>query len=230
METTELRAIAHIRTDFPEKFGIPRQSGLLPDTVGRVVFTPEFCDADAVRGLDGFDYLWLIWRFSDTKQMNKGALVRPPRLGGQESMGVFATRSPYRPNPLGLSSVRLLAVEEGPVLVVAGADLRDGTEIFDIKPYLPYTDSHEHARAGFAADVPGEELTVVFPDALLSRLPEEKRSTAIRLLSFDPRPRYATKEKSRYGVAFAGFDIHFSVEGRTLTVLDVTAYGERKIK
>lgn len=226
------RTIAHIRTDFPEKFGIPRQSGLI-ETVGRIVFEREFCNPEAVKGLEGFDYLWLLWRFDGTDRAGWSATVRPPRLGGSETVGVFASRSPYRPNPIGLSSVRLISVEktaEGPEILVAGADLRDRTAIYDIKPYLPYADSHPGARSGFAADAPEETLDVAFPEELLSRLPEEKRSAARRMLALDPRPRYGYREESRYGVAFAGYDIVFSVTGDTLTVLDVKAYDGKRIK
>ena len=232
MAGQEFCAIAHIRTVFPEKFGIPRQSGLV-ETEGRIVFEPAFRTTDAIRGIEGFEYLWLLWQFEGTKKKEWSALVRPPRLGGKETMGVFATRSPYRPNGIGLSCVRLICVEEtgeGPVLVVSGADLRDGTPIFDIKPYLPYADSHPQAKAGFADTPPEETLTVCFPEELLSRFPMERREQVKRLLALDPRPRYGDQEGSRYGMAFAGKNIVFSVTDQTLTVLDVTEYGAEKAK
>lgn len=228
----DLRVIARIRTDFPEKFGIPRQSGLL-ETTGQIVFEPEFRRSEAVRGLEGFDYLWLLWQFEDISQEKWTPLVRPPRLGGKETMGVFATRSPYRPNPIGLSSVKLLGIkeaDEGPILLVSGVDLRDNTPIFDIKPYLEYADSHPNARSGFADTVTEEPLSVVFPEELLRELPEEKREAAVKLLSLDPRPRYGDRDGSRYGVAFAGKDLRFFVENGVLTVVDVVDYGKSNVK
>lgn len=232
MAEQEFCAIAHIRTAFPEKFGIPRQSGLV-ETEGRIIFESAFRTADAIRGIEGFEYLWLIWQFEGTKKKEWSALVRPPRLGGKETMGVFATRSPYRPNGIGLSSVKLLRVEEteeGPVLVVSGADLRDGTAILDIKPYLPYADSHPQAKAGFADTPPEETLAVFFPEELLERFSLEQREQAQKLLALDPRPRYGDQDGSRYGMAFAGKNIVFSVTDQTLTVLDVTEYGAEKAK
>lgn len=228
----EYRAIAHIRSDFPEKFGIPRQSGLV-ETESRIVFTPEFRTPDAIRGIEGFEYLWLLWQFDASKKEGWSALVRPPRLGGKETVGVFASRSPYRPNGIGLSSVRLIRVEqteEGAVLVISGADLRDQTAILDIKPYLPYADSHPDAKASFADCPPKEELTVCFPRELLERFSEGQREQVKKLLALDPRPRYGYQEESHYGMAFAGKNIVFSVTGQTLTVLDVTEYGAKKAK
>ena len=220
---SELKIIAHIRTDFPEKFGIPRQSGLIEDLVGRIVFEPEYRSEDAFRGIEGYDYLWLLWAFEGTERGHWSATVTPPRLGGKKTMGVFATRSPFRPNPIGLSSVRLERLEHtenGPVLVVSGADLRDNTPIYDIKPYLAYTDSHPDAREGFAGRVKGQTLSVVFPPELAARLPESKRQAALAVLAEDPRPAYHDDER-RYGVSFAGYDIRFHVKDRVLTVCEV---------
>ena len=220
-----MKPIAHIHTDFKTKFGIPRQAGVVPDTEGVIVFLPAYRNPDALRGLDGFSHLWLLWEFSEAKRDEWSPTVRPPRLGGNVRMGVFATRSPFRPNPIGLSSVRLtridLADPRGPVLYVRGADLLDGTPIYDIKPYLAYTDSHPDATEGFAGPVREDRLQVVFPDRLLSRLPEEKRKVAIALLSEDPRPHYQTDDARVYGMPFAGFDIRFTVKGDILTVTDV---------
>lgn len=219
----ELKVIARIHTDFPEKFGIPRQSGIIEELAGRVVFEPEYRSDDAVRGLEGFDYIWLLWAFEGTGRAHWAATVTPPRLGGKQTMGVFATRSPFRPNPIGLSSVRLEGVsytDKGPVLHVRGADLRDNTPIYDIKPYLAYTDSHPGAREGFAANVKDYAMKVVFPETLLERLPENKRLAAIRVLEQDPRPAYHDDDR-RYGVSFAGFDIRFHVADGVLTVCEV---------
>ena len=219
----ELKIIAHIHTDFPQKFGIPRQSGLVNDLVGRIVFEPEYRTEDAVRGIEGYDYLWLLWAFEGTERAHWSATVTPPRLGGRRTMGVFATRSPFRPNPIGLSSVRLERVEmteQGPVLVVFGADLRDNTPIYDIKPYLAYTDSHPDAREGFAGRVKDKALEVVFPPEWLCKLPESKQEAALAVLSQDPRPAYHEDER-RYGVSFAGFDIRFHVCKGVLEVCEV---------
>lgn len=219
-----LTVIAHIHTDFPQKFGIPRQSGLIDDLAGQIIFEPDFRNPDAVRGIEGFDYLWLLWHFEGTERTHWAATVTPPRLGGKETRGVFATRSPFRPNPIGLSSVRLERIEYserfGPVLHVLGADLRDNTPIFDIKPYLPYTDSHPNARAGFSEAVMENTLQVEFPPDLLARLPQDKRDAALRILEQDPRPAYHNDGR-RYGVAFAGVDIRFTVADGILTVCDV---------
>lgn len=216
------RPIAHIRTDFPEKFGIPRQSGLLPDLEAVIVFEPEFRNPDALRGIEGFSHLWLIWQFSGALRDKWQPMVRPPRLGGNTPMGVFATRSPFRPNPLGLSSVRLLAVEkterDGVVLRVGGADLMDGTPIYDVKPYLPYTDAHPDASGGFAEPLRAHELAVDFPEPLLSLLPPEKRASALTVLANDPRPSYQDDPGRLYGLFFAGFNIEFSVSASLLTV------------
>ena len=220
-----MRIVARIRTDFSEKFGIPRQSGLAEELQGRIVFEPEFRDPNAVRGLTDFDRIWLIWQFSESARSSWSPTVRPPRLGGNRRMGVFATRSPFRPNPLGLSCVRLERIDfdakDGPVLVVRGADLLDGTPIYDIKPYLPYADAHPEARGGFADEVLSYRLEVVFPEELLCRLPEEKRGALIDVLANDPRPGYQSDPDRIYALAFAGFDIRFRAEDPVLTVTEV---------
>ena len=220
-----MEIIAHIESDFPEKFGIPRQSGLVSELKSRIIFEPEYRNPDAFRGLEGFSHIWILWQFSGTKRHSWSATVKPPRLGGNKRMGVFATRSPFRPNDIGLSSVRLEAVEFheelGPVLHVAGADLMNHTAIYDIKPYLPYTDSHPDATDGFAGDVFDYELQVVFPEELLKHLPKEKQEAAIAILKQDPRPSYQNIPDRRYGVAFAGHDIRFTVCDGVLTVCEV---------
>lgn len=217
--------IAHMRSDFPSKFGIPRQSGLCEELRSTVVFEPAFRDPEALRGIEGFSHLWLIWQFSQSLRADWSPTVRPPRLGGNTRMGVFATRSPFRPNGLGLSCVRLLAVErtseDGTVLRVGGADLLDGTPIFDIKPYVPYCDCHPDALGGFTSDAPEYRLHVDFPDALLTLLPPDKRDAAYSVLSHDPRPSYQHDDGRVYGMTFAGFNLRFSVRGDTLTVFDV---------
>lgn len=224
-ETFPLHIIARIHSEFPEKFGIPRQSGLVEELRARVVFEPEFRNADALRGLEGFSHVWLLWQFSRAVGKAWSPTVRPPRLGGNTRMGVFATRSPFRPNPIGLSSVRLLEVEregpQGPSLVVAGADLMDGTPIFDIKPYLPYTDSHPKALAGFTAPLEEVPLEVVFPQMLLERVPEAHRGALQAVLARDPRPSYQDDPERVYGMAFAGCNVRFTVGKGRLTVVDV---------
>ena len=223
-QKNEWKIIAHIRTDFPEKFGVPRQSGLVKELIGRIVFEPEYRNVDALRGIEGYDYLWLIWKFEGVEREKCSPTVRPPRLGGETHMGVFATRSPFRPNPIGLSSVKLEDVEltaEGPVLVVSGIDLRDNTPIYDIKPYLPYVDSHPDARGGFAEQKADYALEVVFPEALLEKIPLQKRQAIKEVLKQDPRPAYHEDAKRQYGVAFAGFNVRFCVSDGVLTVLEV---------
>ena len=218
------KIIAHIRTDFPQKFGIPRQSGLVKELMGRIVFVPEYRNADSLRGIEDYDYLWLLWKFEGVEREKWSPTVRPPRLGGATHMGVFATRSPFRPNPIGLSSVKLEKVEqtdEGMVLVVSGVDLRDYTPIYDIKPYLPYVDSHPNARGGFGAEWADYGLLVEFPEELLLRLPTEKRQAIIEVLKQDPRPAYHEDEDRKYGVSFAGFNIRFVVQKGVLTVIEV---------
>lgn len=220
-----IEPVARMRSDFATKFGIPRQSGLVADLRSTIVFEPKYRNPEALRGIEGYDYLWLIWQFSEAVREDWSPTVRPPRLGGNARMGVFATRSPFRPNSLGLSCVRLLGVEHtqefGTVLHVGGADLMDGTPIFDVKPYVPYADSHPDAKGGFT-DGAGEYLLQVdFPQALLEKLPEEKRSAAVGVLSHDPRPSYQRKPGRIYGLNFAGWDIRFTVDGDILTVVDI---------
>lgn len=220
-----LNPIAHIRTDFGSKFGVPRQSGVVPELTATIVFQPAYRNPDALRGIEDFSHLWLVWHFSEVKQEGWSPTVRPPRLGGNTRMGVFATRSPYRPNPIGLSSVKLVAVDydtpDGPVIHVAGADLMDGTPIFDIKPYIPYGDCHTDATGGFT-DRAGEFLlSVEFPEELLKKLPEDKQEAAIGVLSHDPRPSYQRKPDRIYGLTFAGYDIRFQVNEDILTVVEV---------
>ena len=217
-----MHIIARIRSDFPTKFGIPRQSGLVEDLRATVVFEPEYRNPDALRGLEEFSHLWLIWQFSQAVRDTWSPTVRPPRLGGNARMGVFATRSPFRPNPIGLSCVRLVGIEKDPelghVLVVAGADLMDGTPILDIKPYLPYADSHPEALGGFTGNVGGKVLEVDFPPELLERVPEDKREALIGVLSRNPRPSYQHDPERVYGMAFAGLEVRFSVDGDVLHV------------
>lgn len=218
----QVKAIAHIRTDFPEKFGIPRQSGLVEELEGKVVFEPEFRHPDAVRGLEQFSHIWILWQFSENERAGWSVTVRPPRLGGNTRMGVFATRSPFRPNGIGLSCVRLKRVEltekEGPVLTVLGADLMDNTPILDIKPYIPLTDCHPEASEGYTKETRKHALQVEFPEELLSRYPEEKKKAAAAVLSQDPRPGYSSDPERIYGVTFAGYDIKFRVKDGVLTV------------
>ncbi len=217
-----MHIIARIRSDFPTKFGIPRQSGLVEELKARVVFEPDYRNPDALRGLEEFSHLWLIWQFSQAVRDTWSPTVRPPRLGGNARMGVFATRSPFRPNPIGLSCVRLVGMEKDPelghVLVVAGADLMDGTPILDIKPYLPYADSHPEALGGFTGNVGGKVLEVDFPPELLERVPEDKREALVGVLSRDPRPSYQHDPERVYGMAFAGLEVRFSVDGDVLHV------------
>lgn len=222
-----MEIIARIYTDFAEKFGIPRQSGLVRELTGKIVFEPKYRCADAVKGLEGFDYIWLLWKFQGTERGHWSATVKPPRLGGNTRMGVFATRSPFRPNPIGLSSVKLEHIEyseDGPVLFVSGIDLKNETPIYDIKPYLPYTDCHPDAREGFAHAVKEYALQVEFPEELLKLFPAEKQEAIIEVLRQDPRPSYHDDETRKYGVAFAGYDVHFRVKGDVLTVFEVVPY------
>ena len=221
-----IQPIARMRSDFSTKFGIPRQSGLVEQLRSTIVFEPEFRNPDALRGIEEFSHLWIIWQFSEAVRQGWSPTVRPPRLGGNTRMGVFATRSPFRPNNLGLSSVRLLEVEQtgsfGTVLHVGGADLMDGTPIFDIKPYISYSDCHPDAAGGFT-DRTGEFLLDVdFPRQLLEKLPPDKREAALAVLSHDPRPSYQRSETRVYGLIFAGFDIRFAVREEHLTVREVT--------
>ena len=219
-----IEPIAHIETDLPTKFGLPRQSGLV-DIEARIVFEPLYRDPVAFRGLDGYSHIWLIWGFSENSRDAWAATVKPPRLGGNTRMGVFATRSPYRPNALGLSSVRLLGIERderlGVVLRVSGADLMDGTPIYDVKPYLPFTDSHPDASGGFAGEVFDHALEVNFPPALLERIPADKRDALLGILAQDPRPAYIDDPTRRYGFNYLSFDVRFTVDGDRLTVVEI---------
>ena len=221
----ELKQIAHICSPFPTKFGIPRQSGLVDALRATVVFEPEFRNADALRGLEGFSHLWLIWEFSEARRDGWSPTVRPPRLGGNARMGVFATRSPFRPNPLGLSCVQLEGIRHdaalGAVLDVSGADLMDGTPIYDVKPYLPYADCKPEAVGGFAASGEGRLLTVRADETLLAGLPARTREALLGVLAHDPRPSYQNDPDRVYGMAFGGCEVRFSVDGETLTVRSV---------
>ena len=222
----ELKVIAKIYTDFKEKFGIPRQSGILTDSVGKIVFEKEYRIEEAVRGLDGFSHLWLLWQFSKTEREDFSPTVRPPRLGGNKRVGVFATRSPYRPNAIGLSSVKLLKIEKtkdlGVVLYVLGADILDGTPIFDIKPYLKFTDCHEDAVGGFSDGALSYKIKVNFPEKLLSAIKKDKQKTLISLLENDPRPAYKSEGEEEYGMLFSEYEIFFKVKDGTLTVTRVS--------
>lgn len=220
-----MQPIAHIRTAFPDKFGIPRQSGLIPELVGEIVFCPEYRNPDALRGIEEFSHIWLIWEFSGTDRGKWSPTVRPPRLGGNTRVGVFATRSPFRPNPIGLSCVRLLEVltdtKDGPTLRVAGADLMDGTAILDIKPYLPYADAHPDASAGFGGRVFDIALKVEIPEDLLALIPEKEREAVRAILAQDPRPSYQADPDRIYGMRYTNLEIKFRVEEKTLTVTAV---------
>ena len=222
-----IEPIAFMHSDFPTKFGIPRQSGLAKSLQSTIVFEPKYRNADALRGLEDFSHLWIIWQFSEAVRTEWTPTVRPPRLGGNTRMGVFATRSPFRPNSLGLSCVEIVGIEQttenGTVIHVAGADLMDGTPIFDIKPYIPYSDARPDALGGFTATADDFILSVDFPDHLLKLLPEAKRQAAIEILSHDPRPSYQRNADRIYGLPFAGFDIRFSVNEKLLTVKEVIA-------
>ena len=236
-ETFTLRVVARIHSDFTTKFGIPRQSGLVPEQRSVIVFEPEFRDANALRGLEGYSHLWLLWCFSAAKQSEKGwsPMVKPPRLGGNKRMGVFASRSPFRPNPIGLSSVKLLGMEAkegmGTVLYVSGADLMDGTPIYDIKPYLSFTDSHPDAKDGFAGERYDYALDVDFPEQWLAVIPQDKREALIGSLKQDPRPAYHDDPETPYGFEFAGFDVRFKVRGDVLSVFEVKPLSEsEKVK
>ena len=221
----EMNIIARMKSDFPTKFGIPRQAGLVQELRSTIVFEPEYRDPEALRGIEDFSHLWLIWQFSAAVRPGWSPTVRPPRLGGNERMGVFATRSPFRPNYMGLSCVKLLGVEHtrdcGTVLHVGGADLMDGTPIFDIKPYIPYSDCRPEATGGFTDRTGDFILKVDFPDSLLSKVTPEKREPLVGVLSHDPRPSYQNDPDRVYGLSFGGFDVKFRVKEDVLTVLDV---------
>ena len=233
----ELVVIAKIHTEFPDKFGIPRQSGLVPSLRGEIVFEPEFRTMDAVRGLEEFSHIWLLWEFSKAKREGYALTVTPPRLGGKVRKGVFATRAPYRPNGIGLSSVKLEDIyydeARGPILVVSGADLLDGTPIYDIKPYLPYTDSHPEASGGFGEKHKADQISVLFPEELLMKLPENLRESAQEVLKQDPRAAYNKKPDYVYGMNFGGYDIRFVIEEDVLlvkAVIETSDSNYKKIK
>ena len=222
-----MKIIAHIENGFPTKFGIPRQSGLVNSLRSRIVFAPEYRNPDAFRGLEDFSHVWLIWEFSQAVRQKWSPTVRPPRLGGNTRMGVFATRSPFRPNPVGLSAVQLEEVvlhgADAPYLVVSGADLMNGTPIYDIKPYLPHIDSHPDARGGFAVPAAEHRLKVVFPEQWLEKVPEQLRDGLTEVLAQDPRPSYQHDPERVYGFGFARLEVKFTVDGDVLTVCGVTA-------
>lgn len=225
-----MNIIAHIHTDLPTKFGVPRQSGLVDALKARIVFTEEYRDPEALRGLEEFSHIWLIWEFSQAKRNDWSPTVRPPRLGGNRRLGVFATRSPFRPNPLGLSCVKLEKVElqspEGPVIHVAGADLMDGTPIFDIKPYVPYADAHPDAAGGFTSNLDDAPLHVEFPADLSRIFSLTQQEAIIGILARDPRPHYHDDPERIYGMRFAGHDVRFCVKERTAVVCAVEKAGD----
>lgn len=226
MDKITMQVIAKMKSDFPTKFGIPRQSGLVPELKSTIVFEPEFRNADALRGLEDFSHLWIIWQFSEAVRQDWSPTVRPPRLGGNKRLGVFATRSPFRPNAIGLSSVKILRLEQtaecGTVIHVSGADLMDGTPILDIKPYIPYCDSHPKATGGFTDSAADFILKVDFPAELLKKVPEGKQQALMEVLSHDPRPSYQKDSDRIYGLTFAGQDIRFQVKGNVLIVTEIT--------
>lgn len=220
-----MKIIAHIHTDFPDKFGIPRQSGLVESLQGTIIFEPEYRNPEILRRLEEFSHIWLLWKFSKSNREHWSATVKPPRLGGKKRVGVFATRSPFRPNDIGLSCVKLEKIEldekVGPIILVSGVDLLDMTPIYDIKPYIPFTDCKPEASEGYTRETKMHELEVIFPQNLLERYPPEKREAVIGILAQDPRPTYVQDPNRIYGVAFAGFDIKFQVDKNRLTVCDV---------
>ena len=218
-----MKTIAVVRNDFGSKFGLPRQSGLVPELRSRIVFEPEYRVAEALRGIEGFSHLWLIWGFHRAQREGWSPTVRPPRLGGNARLGVFATRSPFRPNPIGLSCVKLEAVETEPVLalLVSGCDMMDGTPVYDIKPYLPYADAHPEARGGFAPGPQEKRLTVVCPPEMLEKLPPESRAALPELLALDPRPAYQEDPQRVYGFDYAGRQVRFRVADGVLTVTEI---------
>lgn len=225
MDTVNIEIIGRMRSDFSTKFGIPRQSGLVNELKSTIVFEPKFRNADALRGLEDYSHLWLIWQFSEAVRDQWSPTVRPPRLGGNARMGVFATRSPFRPNAIGLSSVQLIGLEHteefGTVIHVAGADLMDGTPIFDIKPYIPYCDCHPDAIGGFTVTADDYLLNVNIPESLLVRIPQEKRQALLGVLSHDPRPAYQHDKERVYCLTFADYDVHFTVDDKTANIIDI---------
>ncbi|MBE6645492.1 MAG: tRNA (N6-threonylcarbamoyladenosine(37)-N6)-methyltransferase TrmO [Ruminococcaceae bacterium] len=218
----ELKIIARIHTDYKEKFGIPRQSGIAAESVGKIIFEKEYRRPEALRGIEGYSHLWLIWQFSESVRENWSPTVRPPRLGGNKKIGVFATRSPFRPNPIGLSSVELCGIEHseehGDILIVKGADILDGTPIYDVKPYLKYTDAHTDATGGFSDDVLNYKLAVDFPQSLLDMIPKSEQQSLITALENDPRPGYKDDGEHEYGMKYSDFEVFFKVKDCILTV------------
>lgn len=231
-EIFEIKTIAHIRTDFNEKFGIPRQSGLVEGLKGEIIFEPEYRREEALKGIEGFTHLWLLWIFSKAEQKSWSPTVRPPRLGGNKRMGVFATRSPFRPNPIGLSCVKLERIRRdkkyGTVIEVSGADMLDNTPIIDIKPYLPFADSIPNAAGGFADEHMENRLSVSVSDELISLLPPNKRQTLIKIIEQDPRPAYQNEPDREYGFDFAGFEVKFTVSGSTAVITDIICKDDRQ--
>ena len=225
MEQSTFSVIARMHSDFDQKFGIPRQSGLVEELESLIVFEPEFRNSDALRGLEGFSHLWVVWEFSKARREGWSPTVRPPRLGGNQRLGVFATRSPFRPNPIGLSCVKLVGVEQhpeyGPVIRVAGADLLNGTPIYDIKPYLPYADCKPDAVGGFASAPKEATLTVHIPEDIVEKIPQDKRAAVMGVLAQDPRPSYQDDPERVYGMSFGGMEIKFQVDGDSLTVCGI---------
>lgn len=225
-DSVNMKIIARIYTDFPEKFGVPRQSGIVPELKGKIVFEPEYRNPAAVRGLDGYSHIWVIWNFSLSDKKDWSATVRPPRLGGNKRIGVFATRSPYRPNPIGLSALKLEGIEQdaalGPVIYVSGVDTVNGTPIFDIKPYLSFADSYPQAASGFADALYGEKLDVIIPDAVKRLLTAEECDIVRNILEGDPRPHYQNDGNRVYGLSYSGYEIKFTVKDKTLTVVSIT--------
>mgnify|MGYP003552246091 FL=1 len=225
MGAQEMKIIAHIRSDFPTKFGLPRQSGLVSELRAEIVFEPEYRNPDALRGLEGFSHLWIIWEFSEAKRDNWSPTVRPPRLGGNTRMGVFATRSPFRPNPIGLSCVEILEIRQdrelGPVIEVGGADLMNGTPIYDIKPYIPYADAHPEAKEGFTAQNQGYRLEVEIPESMQVLFSKDKLDGLYGILAQDPRPSYQDDSERIYGFEYAGYEVKFRVNGNWLCVENV---------
>lgn len=230
MDSGNLKVIAHIYTDFPQKFGLPRQSGLVKKLKGRIVFNEEYRNIEAFRGLEEYSYIWILWHFNTDRKQQWSPTVKPPRLGGNKRMGVFATRSPFRPNSIGLSSVKLEEIiidkKDGPVLIVSGIDMMDKTQIYDIKPYLPYTDSHPGEIAGFSDKVIDKELVVEFPENLVRLVPEQHLDNIVQVLMQDPRPAYIDDENRVFGVAYAGLNINFVVKENKLKVVAVESWNK----
>lgn len=224
-DNTPLQIIGFVKTDFPDKFGIPRQSGIVKSLKGKIIFQPEYRDSSALRGLEGFSHLWILWKFSKSVTKKWSPTVRPPRLGGNKRVGVFATRSPFRPNPIGLSSVKIENIihnsPQGPIIEISGADLMDNTPIYDIKPYIPYTDSHPDAKGGFSDYVGGEKLEVFIPESLKNEMPSEKLSALREILAHDPRPAYQSDDDREYGFDFSDYSIKFKVKASQLTVIKI---------